>query len=285
MIVYLKISNQDDRLSHFDILVDVNGEKTDLICINEFLILKRFASLLNATKKEDTVEFNDFSINCHKNESYAVKRVPLFKSFIKLNLVDENEFSNILNIKNYLNNKRESVSDETLMQRKVGSIQINSIQTVSEKVLIDGFNNLEPIINIDDKKIHPCVRDYLRNCIGLRQISEFVSYCWPVIFRGRHLFGMSNENSFFEDIPLSYVCPLLSLLIEQSEKYTDHSKKFESGYIKNSISHVQNGPILLILCTSCKSALRIYEIIKEILDIVRKIFHADTFLYALRFLS
>jgi hypothetical protein len=41
----------------------------------------------------------------------------------------------------------------------------------------------------------------------------------------------------------------------------------ESGYVKQSLLRSQNGPILLIVCASCKNAQRIYEVISEIIDL------------------
>ena len=310
--IYLKLNKPEDKILYYSYLHKIDNKPTDFICINDFLVTKRFALSTADTaisyRGLEEQEEDLFHINTQKSEDKRVKNklIQEFGSNTNLDIVDEADFYNISYLKYYLdkNSKTQSYNDSN--EKKVPKIKtgekpkreeesiirknndsksnvdgLSKIQNstrpiqnfgLPENVLIDGFDNIEPILNIDNKRIHPSIRDYLRNRIGLRQISEFNSYCWPVIFRGRHLFGMSNEDSSSVDLAFSYLCPLLSLLLEQTENNMDFSNIFENGYVKNSMNHSLNGPKLLILCTSCKSALRIYEIIKEILDLVSKMF-------------
>ena len=307
--MYLKLNKPEDKLLYHNYIL-FSGDRTqaDLICINDLLIMKKFALSLNGDQLISGSNENDlFHINTRKsNKEQSAKKLELGSS---LDLANENDFYNIDYLKYYLNKKNvakngKDSSDPTKdakRSKSVGLAKEEDINTkdqtkaefyskmklkiqkasqptqnmctatsskLSENVLINGFDNVQPILNIEDKRLHPAVRDYMRNCKGLRQISEFNSFCWPIIFRGRHLFGMSNEESSSLELSLSYLCPLLSLMLDNSENKKDNSKILESGYVKNSMNHSQNGPILLIVCTSCKSALRINEAIKEILNIV-----------------
>ena len=98
-------------------------------------------------------------------------------------------------------------------------------------------------------------------------MTEFESYCWPVVFRGRHLFAMPNKQSNSEkDSFLAYLCPLVSLIIEKANLDQRDKVIRESGFIKRSVSRTQNGPLLLIVCPSCKNAQRIYEVVNEMLE-------------------
>jgi superfamily II DNA/RNA helicase len=263
IMLYLKLKDQDDLLSYYNFICsdNKNNKKTDLIYINEYLITKKFA-LANKSRDQHLAYADTSNLEC----------------------ADENEFYNVLSLKQFLTKKDVNAIDSCPQKQIMPQTTLNtnfiSTRLGGENVLIDGFDGVDPILSIENKKLHQSVRDYLRKSIGHRQLSDFAKFSLPVIFRGRHLFGMSSEPTGSDDYLYAYLCPLLSLLLEKMEKDVESnlSDKTESGYVKHSMNRTtscQNGPFFLIVCTSCKSALRIYEIIKEILDITSRFYRTQ----------
>ena len=149
-----------------------------------------------------------------------------------------------------------------------------------ENVLIDAVK-IAPILNTNDIRLHQSVRDYL-NVNGLKKVNEFEQYLWPTIFRGRHVFGLSTELDYLiNDVPeknvyLSFIVPLVSLLLHDSEDQDlIVQPPSEDGYIKHAINRANNGPLLLILCTSCRAAQRIHDIIRSILDMASRVYEKN----------
>jgi superfamily II DNA/RNA helicase len=72
---------------------------------------------------------------------------------------------------------------------------------------------------------------------------------------------------------LSFVCPLMSALLDRQQIQPELEKQQlkECGYVKQSLLRAKNGPLLLIICASCKNAQRIFEIISEIVALSQKL--------------
>ena len=72
---------------------------------------------------------------------------------------------------------------------------------------------------------------------------------------------------------MSYLVPLVSNLIVklEIEKENDLKQLKEKGYIKASgKKRASNGPVLLIVCSSCRNAQRIHEIVNDMVDIAHR---------------
>jgi hypothetical protein len=191
--------------------------------------------------------------------------------------------------------------------------------------------NIDPMLKLGDVPFYTTVKDYLNMC-GITRIKEFDWYCWPVVLRGRHLVAIPNESAttttaFVHDgedrtqmsnsinknqlggecevdydwaskqqqMALSYLCPLMSVMFEelemnikeQYEQQTENEKyknkkqqkraggdsgeraavKKETGFVKNVMYRSENGPLLLIVCESCKSAQIVFEIVNRIIEL------------------
>ena len=74
------------------------------------------------------------------------------------------------------------------------------------------------------------------------------------------------------DTSLSYLVPLISKLTDQieSEEKKDLISLEKSGYIKQFKRRATNGPLLLIVCGTCRSAQRIHELVVEMIDITHR---------------
>lgn len=140
-----------------------------------------------------------------------------------------------------------------------------------------------PIWSINDSRIHRNVKDYL-NLNGLNDVEEFDAHYWPSVIRGQHVLGIPNNpdwsfknhqsysstaNSKSRVSSLSYIVPLLSIILEKVEDELSNRTNYEFGFVKNSLaqSKWQNGPLLLIVCGSCDNAQRAFEIVSKIIEI------------------
>lgn len=75
------------------------------------------------------------------------------------------------------------------------------------------------------------------------------------------------------DTSLSYLLPLVSALLVQMDmqKEEDLKQLKQTGYIKAcGKKRATNGPVLLIVCGSCRNAQRIHEILTEMIDTVHR---------------
>ena len=90
------------------------------------------------------------------------------------------------------------------------------------------------------------------------------------ILNGKHVFGMTSQQTT-KDTSLSYLSPLISFILKQNDHMINERKEAlktnaNNGYIKQSTGSVNNGPYLLIICSACKNAQRIYELVSGLLD-------------------
>ena len=88
---------------------------------------------------------------------------------------------------------------------------------------------------ISDAPLNESIKDYLA-VKGIKSLSILDWYCWPTIIRGRHLFTMHNQNTTNDNIhvnstdsnfrlkdceekdqALTYICPLISLMLNNLE--------------------------------------------------------------------
>ena len=204
------------------------------------------------------------------------------------NLVDE-LFNEKIEEKNAsLKQKINDMPHQTnkLNQNKLTAPYVSSVD--KSNILVDGIK-VSPMRSISESPLNESIKNYLA-LKSIKQLTVMDWYCLPTIIRGRHLFAMPNKysnltsaevsmsqmdgNEQFKEAPekdqaLTYLCPLVSLMLDQIQidSENEKKKKLESGYIKQSLVRSQNGPILLIICSSCKNAQRIYEIISEMIDL------------------
>ena len=155
---------------------------------------------------------------------------------------------------------------------------------------------MEPMRSLKEAPLHQVVRDYLR-LEGVNELSEFDWYAWPAILRGRHLYAMpesrdsthlngagrvgegegggGQQGSYSLFNSLSYLCPLLSLVLDETTAVRPENAVAERqqgqqhfGYVKKSMfRQAQNGPVLLIVCASGARAQQIIEIVKRVGEI------------------
>ena len=80
---------------------------------------------------------------------------------------------------------------------------------------------------ISDAPLNEAIKDYLA-LKSIKSLSIFDWYCWPTIIRGRHLFAMHNQE---KDQALSYICPLISLMLDNLDidSKMAKEKKSETG--------------------------------------------------------
>jgi superfamily II DNA/RNA helicase len=147
---------------------------------------------------------------------------------------------------------------------------------------------ISPILGITETSI---LNEYLKEYLYIKNIklSSFDSFCWPAILKGLSTLAIPNtyvvnsdwskrnfiskeyldtNASLDKDTCLSYLCPLISKLMEQLESVQMKKlKKLEKyGFIDETVSRATNGPILIIVCGSCRNAQRIYELVDDIID-------------------
>ena len=171
-----------------------------------------------------------------------------------------------------------------LNQNKLTAPYVSSVD--KSNILVDGIK-VSPMRSISESPLNESIKNYLA-LKSIKHLSVMDWYCLPTIIRGRHLFAMPNKYSNLtstevsmsqmdekvkeapeKDQALTYLCPLISLMLDQIQidSENEKKKKLECGYIKQSLVRSQNGPVLLIICSSCKNAQRIYEIISEMIDL------------------
>jgi superfamily II DNA/RNA helicase len=266
--------------------------------INKLLVEKKFATFdLNETRteKHKALKSNvNLNVNKHMLESYLnnndnndrpVKKVDHNNNEeIKVSK-PQSKFSKIMS--EMKNQSRNSAINEdpnqyeiNIRQNNVESVQTqinttNQIESIiksqsyeppNRDIISDGFKDLKPIRKYDENNFHTIVIDFIKKSNQI-QISELQSYCLASIINGRHLLAMTNQNT---NTPRTYIYPLISMMLKEKERLENLSVKVETGFIKNSISRAQNGPVLLIICSSCKDAQRIFEIITDLLELIAR---------------
>lgn len=102
---------------------------------------------------------------------------------------------------------------------------------------------------ISNAPLNEAIKDYLA-LKSIKSLSILDWYCWPTIIRGRHLFAMHNLNTISDnpqvnytdtdfklkdceekDQALSYICPLISLMLNNLDidSKMAKEKKSETG--------------------------------------------------------
>jgi hypothetical protein len=162
-----------------------------------------------------------------------------------------------------------------------------------------------PINKLTEAPLHRSLIDFINLNVFRVNLPEFDRYAWSCLFNGRHMVALpgpnqyhqidsthfrstksyKNNNNYYKKMnqstridyeksfnSMSYLCPLLSLIIEKKESnkcelnLLNYNNK-QRSYVKESISQSQNGPILLIICASCQRAQQIFEMVNSVAEI------------------
>ena len=200
-------------------------------------------------------------VDSNNNEETKTQKQPSkFSKFLgEIKNHSENFSNNIERQNSFTNNSRT----QSNLSQKIESIENSKYYEPNRDIILDGFKDLKPVLKYDENNFHSIVVDYIKKKNQI-QISEFQSYCLASILNGRHLLAMTNKNRI---TPITYIYPLISMTLKEIERL-ENSSVAETGYIKNSISRAQNGPILLIICSSCKDAQIIFETINDMLELI-----------------
>ena len=153
-------------------------------------------------------------------------------------------------------------------------IEEKSLKTNSSNrnIFING-HNIRPVRSLDESSIHEKLKDYF-HINGYNTINEFESFLWPAILRGRHVLAISSSDIHSElnftikkrkSKLVTFFSPVLTLLIKLIERENELKMLNNSETEKNYVFKRQNGPRLLIVCSSCKNAQKIYEFISKVM--------------------
>jgi ATP-dependent RNA helicase TDRD12 len=146
-------------------------------------------------------------------------------------------------------------------------------------IFINGLN-IRPVTTLAESSIHEKLKDYF-HINGYNTINEFESYLWPAILRGRHVLAVSpsdidSELNFAtrkrKNKLVTFISPVLTLVIklierekqllkEELEQESTTTSSVPEKYVYKRI----NGPRFLIICSSCKNAQKIFELMTSIL--------------------
>ena len=264
-----------------DLLMKKGFAIIDQDSINDQLGNKMDDSELDESDSQCKIAQNDFFTNLGPLKAYLKSTEKSHPSHLLDELLDSNSDSG--------SSIKQSTISLYKSNRTVNQdyVQVNELSNI----IVDGMK-VTPYAKLSDVPLERAIHDYL--CIkGFNEMTEFESYCWKVVLRGRHLFAMPNPNRNHNDLRLdngqfyevrkerhsflSYLCPLVSLIIEKVNMELRENMSHESGYIKKSLSRSQNGPVLLIVCPSCKNAQKIYEVVNEMIEISGRREYRDEF--------
>jgi superfamily II DNA/RNA helicase len=115
-----------------------------------------------------------------------------------------------------------------------------------------------------DSSIHKSIIDYY-HFNGITSLNELDSYVWPIIIQGRHCCLLHNEES---DATFSYLCPVLNQLLKAFEK--DFENSLDKSLNPTAYDRVVNGPKLIIVCSSCKNAQAINQVLDQLIDMAHR---------------
>lgn len=136
--------------------------------------------------------------------------------------------------------------------------------------------NIRPIKSLAESPIHGKLKDYF-HINGYNSINEFEGYLWQSILRGRHVLAVSASDIDSElnytirkrkQKVITFFSPVLTLMLQIVERENELTKEklpAQSEIRKNYEFKRKNGPRLLIVCSSCKNAQRIYEFISSVI--------------------
>ena len=136
--------------------------------------------------------------------------------------------------------------------------------------------SLKPIKNLADSPIHAKLKDFF-HINGYNTINEFEGYLWKSILIGLDVLVVSSSEIDTElnhtvrkrkNKVITFFSPVLTLLLKLVERENEAYRERlvnqpETG--KMYEYKRKNGPRLLIVCSSCKNAQKIYEFIKSVM--------------------
>jgi ATP-dependent RNA helicase TDRD12 len=162
-------------------------------------------------------------------------------------------------------------SDFNLNNKKTNDSYLN------RNIFINSPNiDLKPFKNLTDSPIHAKLKDYF-HINGYHTINEFEGYLWKSILYGLDVLAVSSSEIDTElnntvrkrkNKVVTFFSPVLTLMLKLIERENEAHKESlinqpESGKVYEYKR--KNGPRLLIICSSCKNAQKIYEFIKSVL--------------------
>jgi hypothetical protein len=250
----------------------------------------------------------------HYNVSHLKSYLTLKKNKSSVNVEPKSLLSSAKTIDSVVVSSKKSLPINSSLQDKLKEEQEKKLlDSINKNILLHNIK-IDPMLKLSDVPFYSTVKDYL-SMYGINRIKEFDWYCWPVVLRGRHLVAIPgetmaassssaaneaenskanvNNNNLIEiaegevnydwvskqqQMALSYLCPLMSVMLEelemsikeqqeQNKKKRRNERVKETGFVKNAMYRSENGPILLIVCESCKSAQIIFEIVNRIIEL------------------
>ncbi|XP_014677019.1 PREDICTED: putative ATP-dependent RNA helicase TDRD12 isoform X5 [Priapulus caudatus] len=196
------------------------------------------ASAVNESQKSHSAEHSPEVIQCPDVQS---RSADTSMSDIDLNVVDT-ATSRFLS-ENLLKTGTTEFNDVFTAYQYVTPDLRESIETAG--VLVHGEKPLQPISYLSQASFHKDIKSRL-NALGFMNPERIQKYCWPAILRGRNVVALSHSGNI-----LAYLLPLLTQ-IQQSNVH----KQLPMG----------NGPLAIIMTSSWKTALAIYDCCEKICE-------------------
>ncbi len=229
-------------------------------CLNDLLVEEKLV------QQDGAHDVNMNSLTQH-NHGYLIDQTDEFTSNIEdLRQYFKMNFKNTESIDSTLNDdsnfERKSFENKLNLKSKPKHFDEGNIFVYGSKIT--------PTQSLTRSNIHELVKEFL-HLRGFNEINEYEAYLWPILLRGHHLLAVDSKTEKFaysqanlkKDKYISVLAPLLSLLINDIEfmKTYDQNKEASSG-----VSKAKNGPILMIVCSSCSNAQRLFELVMEIMQ-------------------
>lgn len=282
-----------------------NNQTLDFVCLNDLLVRKKYASY-----STDPSMYDKFG-NCLYDDPWDADTNP--DSSRPAIRPGRDEFDNFEMFITYLKSHQYKVVEQETTKKSAKTLTASSLAPKAVEVPIPqsyvqaASTWTKPKYSFDTVFVHnsnmglfktfndipftQSVIDFLKlNAIAT--FTEYENYVMRVIFRGTHLVAIndsfdstykklfnSDVNRIVFDSYLNFLCPVLSLLIDEAEFYDEsmRTRSTELGYVKELMRRAKNGPIVLIVCTSVENAQRLYEITGEIIDMNARINPARNF--------
>jgi superfamily II DNA/RNA helicase len=261
--------NDPNESNQFETRLYIKENDQSLVCVNNLMVVNRFASYCSLEAKRCVEQLENCASNFNElNENHY--NLTYMKIYLKA--------SRKAQVEKLLEEDQDLKAEKELCVKPVDANLVQNQRAIlsnefdASKELLTNQPKLKPMKKIGNP-LDQCVIDYLF-LNGLTQVDDFTSYAWPVVFGGRHMFGLPTEKEYDSNFSLNYLAPLVTLIIDKLElDYNADNRQVskETGYIKKSMNRAQNGPLLLIICPSCKQAQRIFEILTELMNIFTRI--------------
>jgi hypothetical protein len=228
------------KISVFDVNMNTIEAKEKNISDSSF-----YNSSINGYSIEKTDEFNS--------------KINDLKQYLKDNLkISEASIACETNTKTIDNKSKSKLNFELASRSKPKSCDEANIFLYGTKV--------KPLQSLNRSEVHDIIKKYL-HLHGFNEINAYESYMWPILMTGHHLLAVnSNVKQFFytqanskKDKYISILVPLLTTLLDEIECKLSEREDILA-------TKAQNGPITMIVCSSCANAQRLFELTLEIMQ-------------------